>query len=381
MANEIKHILEPYFQRLPELRGSPSLWQEFKCLQAADKDGHFIDANHCERTNLLISLFYDQRASDENLLRFLLRQETEMHRHLPLQGVDQSLKISVALLSRFRNVNNIELLIETKEANFDTRCTLDAISFVSPGVAKSYDHLPNLSAPHRRVFIDSLGPTAAECRFSEEDASQWVDNQADILPAPLEKLSLENEIYLADLLGNGPLLNSKITDWIASIKKWDKETCLALFNYETMRGNVQGRITALKKIGEYEAEKTLEKQMNLYHLSGLYLEVKNINEAYKHICASLQNHTESMQWGDFHLYADRFLDIILASKDRNDPRCVESFRWLKAYLDYQPWMENWDIRIIPRIMTASTIVGDNDTMKKFSELFRARKAHSDTSNK
>ena len=88
-----------------------------------------------------------------------------------------------------------------------------------------------------------------------------------------------------------------------------------------------------------------------------------------------------MQWGDFHLYADRFLDIILASKDRNDPRCVESFRWLKAYLDYQPWMENWDIRIIPRIMTASTIVGDNDTMKKFSELFRARKAHSDTSNK
>jgi len=133
----------------------------------------------------------------------------------------------------------------------------------------------------------------------------------------------------------------------------------------------------LKKLGEYYEDRSINKQMNFYMLSGLYLQAKNTDEAYKNICHSLTHYAEAMQFVSCRMYVDRFLDIILAINNRYDPICTASFKWIKQYLDVEPWLQNWDIRIIPRIMTASTLAGDNDTMKKFSELFRARKKERD----
>jgi hypothetical protein len=141
-----------------------------------------------------------------------------------------------------------------------------------------------------------------------------------------------------------------------------------------MRGNIQGQINALKKIGEFEAEKTEQKQMNFFHLSGLCLEAKDIDAAHKNICYSLNNYPiETMTWETCRMYADRFLDMIIATKDGHVPVSIDSFKWLKNYLDYEPWLENWDIKIIPKIMTASAMAGDSKEMKKFSELFIIRK--------
>lgn len=374
MSKVIRQILEPYFGRLPELRGIPSEWAEFRCLPSTDKDGYFIDRNQQQRTTLLVSLFYDQRSSDENLLRYLLRQEIEMHRQLPLQAVHISLKICIWLLARFSNVYNIELFIDAKKANVTTDRAFDYGVFVSPGVAKSYEHLPHLSEYHQNAFTECLGPTPAQCPISEDEASEWVGNKAFLLPTPLDKLSLEDEIYLADLLSNYALRNSKIEEWIASIKKWGGEDYKTLYEYELMRGNIQGQIAALTKIGTFYPERTEHKQINLYILSGLYLEAKNVEEAYKNICNSLRNYPkESMNWECCRMYVDRFLDIILAINNKQAPQSIDSFLWVKKYLDHQPLMDKWDIKIIPKIMTASAIAGDMEAIRKFSELFRIRK--------
>lgn len=92
-------------------------------MQTEERGSH--DRNEKVRYAILISLQYDFKKYDEDLIRYLFEQEIIARENDDFQGIGNALWLSAYLLAKFENPSDIPLFYRAKFANFDTGCGFD----------------------------------------------------------------------------------------------------------------------------------------------------------------------------------------------------------------------------------------------------------------
>lgn len=116
-------------QQLPSYRNNEVMWQNLAYSPSVltSDDGYECncDVNAKARYALLIELQYDLQIQDENLVRYLLKQEILASENNSMGGVSDSLILNAYLLVGFKNPNDIILFYSAKNSNFDASFVID----------------------------------------------------------------------------------------------------------------------------------------------------------------------------------------------------------------------------------------------------------------
>ncbi|TCS95747.1 hypothetical protein [Hazenella coriacea] len=134
---EIKEIQD----HLDNIRTSKDLWNEFAYVK--NEEAYFEDENYLKRYALAIELQYHWTPDDQELVRFLMKNEVESQWYDGWQGIGPSLVLISYLLTKSKNPENVWLFEEAKWANFDTYCGYDSEFIFSAGVAATCKYLEN----------------------------------------------------------------------------------------------------------------------------------------------------------------------------------------------------------------------------------------------
>lgn len=100
-------------------------WVNASYKAAKSEDRGTYDSNEKLRYSILLSLQYDLKDNDEELVRFLFEQEVVARENDSFQGIGNALWLGAFLLSKYRKVEDIPLFYRAKFANFDTSCGFD----------------------------------------------------------------------------------------------------------------------------------------------------------------------------------------------------------------------------------------------------------------
>ncbi|PCJ29154.1 MAG: hypothetical protein COA99_19720 [Moraxellaceae bacterium] len=106
-------------------RKEKNTWIEVSYNEANSDERGSFDSNEKKRYSLLISLQYDFKKSDEELIRYLFEQEIIAREKDDFQGIGDTLWLGAYLLARFSTPLDISLFYRAKFANFDTGCGFD----------------------------------------------------------------------------------------------------------------------------------------------------------------------------------------------------------------------------------------------------------------
>ncbi|WP_420644016.1 hypothetical protein [Candidatus Leptofilum sp.] len=178
---------------LPDIRKDESLWNQFSFSPFKDEDGSILDKNSNARYALIIALQYNWSTSDEKLLRFIIQNEVKMHQKDT--GLLQSLHISTYLLAKYKNLENVFLFFEAKEANFDTYCGLDVENVFSAGVQKTIEYLKRSNNPVSIRILERVDGSIVDNYLDEERLRAWFEEVSRAYPDTVEK---ERRITLID---------------------------------------------------------------------------------------------------------------------------------------------------------------------------------------
>lgn len=178
---------------LPDIRKDESLWNQFSFSPFKAEDGSILDRNSDARYALIIALQYNWSTSDEKLLRFIVQNEVKMHQKDI--GLLYSLHISTYLLAKYKNLENVFLFFEAKEANFDTYCGLDIEKVFSAGVQKTIEYLKQSNNPVSLRILERVDGSIVDNYLDEERLREWFEEVARAYPDTVEK---ERRITLVD---------------------------------------------------------------------------------------------------------------------------------------------------------------------------------------
>lgn len=150
-------------QQLPLYRNNKVMWQKLAYLPSifiSDNSYEYnYDVNAKARYALLIELQYDLQIQDENLVRYLFRQEILASETNSMGGVSDSLILNTYLLADFKNPNDIILFYNAKHSNFDASFVIDnkfmfyalkdkTEAFVKDNFPEIYDDLQGVYAQY-----------------------------------------------------------------------------------------------------------------------------------------------------------------------------------------------------------------------------------------
>ena len=233
-------MIEKYVALLNDVKNNNVDITEFHYKKAIDAEGYEYDQHGNKRHQLLVGLQFDYQPSDEKLIRQLLLQEITMHRNAPMQGLSSSMQLNAHLLSRYKNKQNVWLFVMAKSANFDTYCGLDYQYLVSAGITATYDYVAKTSSYLKKAFYDIVGISADECHILPEDLETWEGyRQAEDRRPPA---TIENEIFLAQELGELAIFREKFFQWKASIVSWTEGNRNLLDYFEQYLQHMEGKI-------------------------------------------------------------------------------------------------------------------------------------------
>ncbi len=97
------------------------------------------DSNQDFRRQVAQALCLDFSIADRKLVRFLLRQEIQAHRHG--SGYSDDLKLCAYPLFALGRLDDVELLWQAKSVSFDTFCGFDVQLLVGAGVEPTITYL------------------------------------------------------------------------------------------------------------------------------------------------------------------------------------------------------------------------------------------------
>lgn len=151
------------------------------------------DENFPARFRVAISLQYDLRPSDLELLKYLFEQETMSHIHSPFQGLTESLQLLGWLLAQERCVRNTHLFLRAKFANFDE----ETVAFLR-------EHAAEGSAEEE--FLNNY-------KLSEDAIERWFKKQRKKFPSNPEQESHKTRVQRNLHLGDLEAARRALTDW------------------------------------------------------------------------------------------------------------------------------------------------------------------------
>ncbi len=166
------------------------------------------DENFPARFRVAISLQYDLRPSDLELLKYLVEQETMSHVHSPFQGLTESLQILGWLLAEERCVGNTPLFLRAKFANFDTYCGFDVEHVFSAGYEETVAFLREQAAEGsaEEEFLNNY-------KLSEHAIERWFKKQRKRFPSNPEQESHKTRVQRNFHLGDLEAAHRALTEW------------------------------------------------------------------------------------------------------------------------------------------------------------------------
>jgi len=110
---------------LKKYRNNNTKWLEASYKETKSESRGSHDKNEKTRYAIFLSLQYDLKDTDEELVRYLYKEEIKARENDDFQGIGESLWLASYLLSKFKNPKDILLFHNAKHANFDTACGFD----------------------------------------------------------------------------------------------------------------------------------------------------------------------------------------------------------------------------------------------------------------
>ena len=131
---------------LDRLRADTGKWESVAFAPCQTDERGTYDGNAQARLRLLLTLQYDCRDADADLVRYLFTNEIEAAKNDSFQGCGEGLKLAAFLLARFREPSDARLFARAKIANFDTACGFPA-EFIPFAGGQNAERIVNESDP------------------------------------------------------------------------------------------------------------------------------------------------------------------------------------------------------------------------------------------
>jgi hypothetical protein len=217
---------------LREARAERSSWRRFDSVVNRDDAGHEEDTHAPHRQQVAWALQYQPGGApgDAELLRYLLEQEVAWRRAAPFQGIGEALEILAWLVARERHVEDVWLLAQAKQANFDCACGFDREHLVTGGVDATLAHVRASQRPERDAVLLLLLDESGAPSFEELEILQWLQRKAAAYPTAPEQEPLECWIDRALEIGNHEIAKQLIAQW-RETRECDCETLTMLSQY------------------------------------------------------------------------------------------------------------------------------------------------------
>lgn len=234
--------------QLPFIRKDKGLWNQFSYLPMKDADGIDFDKHWISRYALIIALQYNWTSSDEELLRFIVKNEVLMHGKL--SGLYDSLHRSSYLLAKFKNPANVFLFFEAKEANFDTHCGYHIEYVFSAGIRETIDYVKASDSSQKYLILDRVEGEVVDGYLDETKVQQWFEENSWAYPTALEKESRQTMIDRAIIFGDVESGRKLINEW-----------------YRELDSDLYNLSQDAKKLGEYEIAIKAQKKIKQSYTS------------------------------------------------------------------------------------------------------------------
>ena len=154
-ADEQDRLLRKPRAALEQARRDPATWANLTFRAQDTGEGHVRDQNQDARFEVLLALQYDRRRQDLPLLRFLLREETALHRQ-GAWGMDSDLTLAGFLVAEHRQVEDLWLHWTAKNISFDTALGYHLYHLLTGGVAAATETVRASSHPDRDRILGEI---------------------------------------------------------------------------------------------------------------------------------------------------------------------------------------------------------------------------------
>ena len=202
-------------QRLPLYRNNKVMWQKLAYSPSVfiSDNGYECncDANAKARYALLIELQYDLQIRDEDLIRYLFRQEILASETNSMGGVSDSLILNAYLLVGFKNPNDIILFYNAKNSNFDASFVIDN-EFMFYALKDKTETFIKINFPEIHDSLKAIYPRY----YCGGDLEEWWDHLSSDYPKQESSEDLYN-LYQRSFHFEDYELAKKY------LKKWDEE--------------------------------------------------------------------------------------------------------------------------------------------------------------
>ncbi|TWP48043.1 hypothetical protein FKR81_30385 [Lentzea tibetensis] len=209
-------------RELERMRESSDVWQELRYEPATDADGDDCDANAVRRAKVLWALQYDRQPGDLPLVRWLAEQEALCRSEAPSQGMTEQTRLAGFLLAEHRQVEDVWLHWEIKQANFDTGCGYDLEHLLAAGVQSTIAYVRDSGHAERDAVLKSL-LDEDQPFVSEEDMGEWLQAERSWFPTDPAAEDPLTWIERAVLAGDRELALRELGRWAADRPR-DKDT-------------------------------------------------------------------------------------------------------------------------------------------------------------
>ncbi|AWX58450.1 MULTISPECIES: hypothetical protein [Brevibacillus] len=319
-------------EQLPLIKHSKDLWGSFaysKC-----KDAYGYDKNGLKRYALIVQLQYDQTVTeaDKEFLHYLMRQEIEMHKSHPYQGLHESMDIVAFLLAKCKDVNHIPLFEQAKLSNFDTYYGFDTEYIISAGIEEAITYIEE-NALYRISSFFQDKKEELETMYTAEHMERWFQSKARIYPAKREDESLITLMDRASDFGNmaeAKKLLEKLEEQLGSDKK----------NYSLLYHQAK-RLEEYDKALHYltqnfpEQEDSFDKVSHWLKIAEIHLLKQDWVQAFasvKQCEPELKLFTSWRSAGLGRSLSETLLDISLKARDSDEVLAREAYRWADQML-------------------------------------------------
>lgn len=276
-------------KQLNSYRNDENKWQKLTYLAATSqtKEGYDYnyDANSKDRYALLIELQYNLQKEDEDLVRYLFKQELLASETHSMGGASDSLILNAYLLATFRNPKDIILFYKAKRSNFDASFAIGnefifyalrdkTDYFVKKNFPEIYEDIKGLYPEHYNdnVIEDWWRHLSNDYPNQEKDenlytlyqrsfyfndytlARNYLEQWNEQAPDSADKKSALKHAYI-ELKEDCKVIELLKEELEASDTYWDRTSCLQdLLNFYSKVGQAENALEVVKSI-DWELQK------------------------------------------------------------------------------------------------------------------------------
>lgn len=319
-------------EQLQTIKHSKALWSVFDYKKCKDVYGY--DSNGLRRYALIIQLQYDTTLTenDKPLLRYLMKNEIDMHKYHPYQGHYESMDIVAYLLAKFRDVNHIQLFEQAKLCNFDTYYGFDTEYLFSAGIEETIKYVEQNDLYRISSYFQEI-QDEIETMYTAEYLEQWFQSKVRWYPTNIEEESLITLMDRAVVFGNIEEARVLLRQLEESLESEENHFSLLYYRSKELE-EYDKALYYLEKQLPY-AEEPFDKVSLWLNFAELYMLKQEWDQAFESVKQCEKELKAFSSWkrtGLGRSLTETLLDISLAVRESDKSLAREAYRWADQML-------------------------------------------------